>query len=62
MVYLVLYISNILLGRFNLVGLVLLIGIGKFGSIDLVWSPRYKFGLVDVLWYIGFGKLDSVNS
>ena len=36
-VYLVLYISNILLGRFDFVDSVLKVWFGKFGSINLVW-------------------------
>ena len=26
------------------------------GRKNLVWSPRYKFGLVDLIWHIGIGK------
>ena len=37
LVYLVNYISNILLGIFDFLDLVLVVWFGVFGSIDLVW-------------------------
>ena len=53
-VNLILYISKILLSRFNCVDLV-------FDLIDLVLSTRYYFVLVNLLWYIWFGKLVFVS-
>ena len=60
-VYLVLYISNILLVRLNF-ATVLYIWFDKFVFIHLVYSPRNKFCSVDLVRYFWFGKLDLVRS
>ena len=52
-IYLVLYISSVLLGRFSLLDSILQIWFGKFGLIDLVQSQRHKFYLVNSVGYIG---------
>ena len=66
-VHLVIFISNILLGRFDYIDSLLKFCFGKFGLIDLVWyiwfSPEErKFGSEDLAWYIGSGKLGLVAS
>ena len=49
-----------LVGRFSFIGLIekiwLIIYLVYIKHFDLVKSPKYKFVLVDLVWYIWFGK------